>query len=169
MKIRKEIFYVIPVMLLALFLLINNENENADQPPLSLNREISEVGIYDSVFMVGMDVVPDFTMLTPDFVKFYDQFCSNELFQSKHVRFPLKGVCFSTCDSTLLWDSKDWQFLSWDFRSLMEDNRYRTKLAQSKNKVFFKCELKDLGILYEVGFLKTNYKWVLIYCVLNAC
>lgn len=168
-KLQERFFLILPILAVGLFFLFQNNSDKPDQQTLSLKQEVMEVGVYDSLFMVGMEPIPDFTMLSPDFIEFYDRFNADAVFQQKHLYFPLKGVCFSSCDSTALWDDATWQFLSWDFRNLMEDPRYSNVLAQSRDKVFFKCVFKNLGILYELGFVKKNGKWKLVYCVLNAC
>jgi len=166
---KERLLLILPLIVVTLYLIYDNFPKDPESKSLDLKREISEVGTYDSVFMVGLERLPDFTMLSPDFMEFYDQFNTDSTFQQKHVNAPLKGVCFSSCDSTALWEPKTWHFLSWDFRNVMEDNRYNNVLAQSRDKVFFKCEFKDLGILYELGFLHENGSWKLVYCVLNAC
>jgi hypothetical protein len=169
MKIRDRILLVIPFLVLAVVVLFEDDKRVNPEQSLVLGREIQEVGIYDSLFMNDMEIIPDFTMVSADFTKFYERFNTDESFQRKHLAFPLKGVCFSNCDSTSLWSEPNWHHLKWDFRSMAENPMYDVVMAQSDSKFFFKCEIHDMGILYELGFVKSSGKWKLVYCVLNAC
>lgn len=169
MKHKERLLYLFPLVVTLLFLLLENKKEKVVRESITLDQELFEVGLYDSLFMKDLTPVQDFTGLSADFLKFYDRFQSDASFQQKHIRFPLKGVCFSSCDSTAIWDEKTWNFLQWDFRTMMEDSRYNNDLKQGENKLFFRCVLKDFGILYELGFIRDEGKWMLVYCLLNAC
>ncbi len=169
MKLRERILLVVPFVVLAVIFLFDEERKDVEIATLNLEQEMEEVGIYDSLFMQGMERLPDFTLISTDFMNFYERFNMDTVYQQKHLEFPLKGVCFSSCDSTTLWSKERWRHLKWDFRTLAENPMYDVVMAQSDTKFFFKCEIHDLGILYELGFVKISGSWKLVYCILNAC
>lgn len=59
---------------------------------LRLERELSEVGVFDSLFMIDTRTYSSLDSIPQEFFDYYDRFLSDSAFQIEHVRFPLKGV-----------------------------------------------------------------------------
>jgi hypothetical protein len=160
---------VLPFIIIAVVLL-NDERKKPDPVPekLDLHQEITEVGVFDSIFMEDTRIISDPAGVSKDFRAFYERFNSDTAFQRKHVRFPLKGVCFTGFKSAVLWDPKNWESLNWNFTSMFDEYRYINVVAQSRKKFFYKCEVIDVGVVYEVGFQKIRNQWMLVYCMVDA-
>ena len=103
-----------------------------------------------------------------DFVEFYEKFISDSAYQFQHVKFPILGV-IGECDTTILLNSKNWEYLNWDFRPEFNDENYSNITAYNDSLFYYRITLDEIGQLSQLGFKKLHNEWYLIFCDFNAC
>jgi len=116
------------------------------------------------------------TNLPNDFTVFSDKYVTDSLFQIQHVDFKYLVGAIAECDTTIILNSENWEYSSWDFiKEFTEGDGYEpiekwdNSVYISDNRVYFEFNLKEIGLIYQMGFEKINGEWFITLYKINVC
>ena len=127
-------------------------------------------------FKNGLKRHNDLTRLPGSFLGFYKKFVVDSVYQKENVNFnELIGV-IGDCEEITYLSDKDWEFIDWDFIKFFSGGsetepigKWNNTVYTSEDKVFFEFELKEVGVIYQLGFEKIDENWKLTLYFVNAC
>jgi competence protein ComGF len=119
---------------------------------------------------IDLESIPD------SFLNFYHLFISDSLYQINHIHFEKLIGVIGECDTTIIFNSKNWQYTNWNFVEFFPiDNNtndidgWNNTFYSNKSIFYYEFELKEAGVIYQVGFERINEKWLLTLYYVNAC
>lgn len=100
----------------------------------------------------------------------------DSVYQKENINFnELIGVIVD-CEETTFLSDKNWEFIDWDFIKFFSEGsesepigKWNNTVYTSEDKVFFEFELKEVGVIYQLGFEKIDENWKLTLYFVNAC
>ena len=146
------------------------------EPPKEL------VTIWDSIrakaddFKQGLSAQTDLATIPKDFLTFYKSFISDSLGQKNKIASEEFIGMLGECDSTIRYNAQNWEYTSWNFLEFFPNNNHvddidgwRNYFYTSATTFYYEFYLKEIGMIYRVGFEKIESQWRLTLYYVNAC
>lgn len=100
----------------------------------------------------------------------------DSVYQKENINFnELIGV-IGDCEEITYLSDKNWEFIDWDFIKFFSEGseteaieKWNNTVYTSEDKIFFEFELKQVGVIYQLGFEKLDENWKLTLYFGNAC
>jgi len=118
----------------------------------------------------------DLNQLPKSFLEFYKKFVTDSVFQKENVNFKELIGIIGDCEETTYLSNKNWEFIDWDFIKFFKEGsesepieKWNNTVYTSENKILFVFEIKEVGLIYQLGFEKYDKNWKLTLYFANAC
>ncbi len=135
-----------------------------------------EVDKKSNYFKSNLKPEKDLNKLPEEFMDFSNKFITDSLFQYQHIDFKYLVGAIGECDSTIILTAENWRHSNWDFiKEFSEGNEYEPSEKWdndayiSNDKIYFEFVLKEIGLIYQIGFEKINGDWHETLYKIDAC
>ena len=138
-------------------------------------NEYDELEKKTAWFKNGVKGNNDLTRLPESFLEFYKNFVVDSVYQKENVNFTELIGIIGDCEETTYLSDKNWEFIDWDFIKFFREGnetepieRWNNKVYSSEDKVLFEFEIKEVGLIHQLGFEKNDGNWKLTLYFVNA-
>jgi len=147
-------------------------------PTVQLNQaNISdEVKKKANYFKAGLISEKNLMKLPDEFIDFSKNFISDSLFQFQHIDFNYLVGAIGECDTTIILNSDNWRYSRWDFiKEFTEGSEYEAiekwdnTVYIADGKIYFEFYLKEIGLIYQIGFNRINAEWYITLYKIDVC
>lgn len=147
-------------------------------PTVQLNQaNISdEVKKKANYFKAGLISEKNLMKLPDEFIDFSKNFISDSLFQFQHIDFNYLVGAIGECDTTIILNSDNWRYSRWDFiKEFTEGSEYEAiekwdnTVYIADGKIYFEFYLKEIGLIYQIGFDRINAEWYITLYKIDVC
>lgn len=155
-----------------------NEELKSEQELVS-NEKLS---IWDTInekvdwFIKDKQINTDLNNIPKDFLNFHNKFITDSIYQQRHIDFKNIVGVYGECDTTIYINKENWIFSTWDFLKFFNIDNNIDSIDGWDNQYYFdntsfyyQFDLKEVGIIYQVGFEKVNNEWRMTLYYLNNC
>ena len=80
------------------------------------------------------------------------------------------------CDTTIILNSDNWRYSNWDFiKEFTEGSEYEAiekwdnTVYIADGKIYFEFYLKEIGLIYQIGFNRINAEWYITLYKIDVC
>ena len=144
--------------------------------------EVNEKNIWIEIekkatyFKTDLDSENNLNNLPKEFIVFAERFKSDSIYQLQHIDFNLLLGAIGECDTTIIINSDNWDFFNWDFlkdftngNEIESIEKWGNRVYVSDSRIYFEYFLKEVGMIYQIGFEKANDRWFLTLYKINVC
>ncbi len=185
---KLKITYLIFVIL---FISCSNKNETKKsterdrnnleiaKPSASKDHEAEKYKELDAKanwFKHGIEKQSTLENLPQSFLDFCNNFITDSIFQKKHIYFDKFIGESGDCEETLFYNEKNWLFLNWDFITFFtvgDENEpienWNNTVYINDDRIFFEFEIKEVGVVCQIGFENIKNKWELTLYYESSC
>jgi len=157
--------------------------ELIEQSKIDLNAaEVNNKNIWNEIekkatyFKSDLNPENNLKNLPKEFIVFADKFKSDSIYQLQHIDFGRILGTIGECDTIIIINSDNWKYSNWDFlNDFANGNEYEpiekwdNKVYASDSKIYLEYFLKEIGMIYQIGFEKANDIWFLTLYNINVC
>ena len=127
-------------------------------------------------FKKGLMPQKSLKILPKEFIDFCTNYINDSLYQKRHINFNMLIGVIGECDSTIILNSQNWEYSSWNFiKEFSKGNKFESadkwdnRFYFSGDRVYFEFKLKEIGVISQFGFEKINKEWTLTLDYTNVC
>lgn len=112
----------------------------------------------------------DKKLIPKDLTNFLNKFFSDYNFQKEHIDYNYLTAVVGACEETYILDKSNWIFDNKNFINRIGiDQKWKNTFKLSNNKLYYECELIEIGVLRSLGFKKSNGVWKLNLYLITDC
>lgn len=111
-------------------------------------------------FMLDTKPLSTIDSIPVEFQNFYAKFISDSIFQIESIDISFLAV-MAECESTVILNPSNWTFFRYDFRLDFDNRLDSNAIYYNEQKFYFQQFRKEVGLLFCIGFEKTNGFWLL--------